>query len=140
MKISSELTKEERFSLGRKPRETRANTIREFSSNGFPDDYVAFMTEHDGGEGFIGDQYVILYKAAEIPGYNRDYEIERFAPGFVLFGTNGGGEAFVFDTREGEHSVAMVPFIGISHNDAIGVGASFSDFVSRLIRRENLFD
>lgn len=65
-----------------------------------PPDYAEFMKKHNGGEGFIGDNYVILWRVEELAPFNRDYEVEQYAPGLIMFGSKGGGEAYAFDTRK----------------------------------------
>jgi hypothetical protein len=98
-----------------------------------PVQYKRFMGTHDGGEGFIGKQYLILWKAAELIDFNRDYEAAKYAPGLLLFGSNGGGEAFAFDTREAESmKIRMVPFIGMSLQDGKLVADTFEDFLTCL--------
>ena len=98
-----------------------------------PVQYKGFMGAHDGGEGFIGKQYLILWRAGELIDFNRDYEVAKYAPGLLLFGSNGGGEAFAFDTREAENmKIRMVPFIGMSLQDAKLIADTFEDFLMRL--------
>jgi hypothetical protein len=100
-----------------------------------PADYKGFMSAHDGGEGFIGDQYLILWKAGELIDFNREYEVAKYAPGLLLFGSNGGGEAFAFDTRQSEEMrIRMVPFIGMSLKDTTPVADTFEGFLTRLAK------
>jgi len=99
----------------------------------FPSDYKTFMAARDGGEGFIGGQYLILWRVGELIEFNRDYEVEKYAPGLVFFGSNGGGEAFAFDARpKGNMGICMVPFIGMSLRDAKLVADTFEKFLTRL--------
>src|SRR5206468_11465863 len=42
-----------------------------------PPQYKNFMAAHDGGEGFIGTQYLILWRIAELIEFNRDYELAK---------------------------------------------------------------
>ena len=97
-----------------------------------PSQYRLFMSDRDGGEGFVGGQYLILWRASELLEFNREYEVEKYAPGLLLFGSNGGGEAFAFDTREVSVRIVMVPFIGMSLKDAAPVADSFENFLSSL--------
>jgi hypothetical protein len=98
-----------------------------------PVQYKSFMGTHDGGEGFIGRQYLILWRTVELIDFNRDYEAAKYAPGLLLFGSNGGGEAFAFDTRKAERmKIRMVPFIGMSLQDAKFIADTFEDFLVRL--------
>lgn len=97
-----------------------------------PSDYVRFMREIDGGTGFISDNYLILWKAEELLTFNREYEIEMYAPGLFLFGSSGGGEGFAFDMRDEKMGVVMVPFIGMSLTDAKPIAPGFDDFLRYL--------
>lgn len=97
-----------------------------------PQQYKSFMSENDGGEGFVGEQYIILWRVNELVEFNNDYEALKYAPGLLLFGSNGGGEAFAFDTRDVKLPIVMVPFIGMSLVDAILVAGSFEDFFLKL--------
>jgi SMI1 / KNR4 family (SUKH-1) len=95
-----------------------------------PPQYKNFMTQRDGGEGFIGAQYLVLWRLGELIEFNRDYEAARYAPGLLLFGSNGAGEAFAFDTRVSEDMrIRMVPIIGMSLRDATPVADTFENFL-----------
>ena len=99
-----------------------------------PAEYLAFMRMRNGGEGFIGENYIIIWKAKELAKFNQEYEVYKYAPGLVLFGSNGGGEGFGFDTRSPD-SVLMVPFIGMELAAAREVAKSFDQFISVLAQR-----
>lgn len=64
-----------------------------------PKDYVAFMKIHNGGEGDIGETWLILYPLEELQEINDDYEIEEFLPGHIIIGSNGGGELYGIDNK-----------------------------------------
>jgi hypothetical protein len=97
-----------------------------------PRGYRDFLQKNDGGEGFISDNYVILWKAEELIKFNREYEVEKYAPGLFLFGSDGGGEGYGFDMREQDAPVVMVPFIGMSLRYARRMASSFTDFLHKL--------
>jgi hypothetical protein len=100
-----------------------------------PADYKDFMSVQDGGEGFIGGHYLILWRSGELIEFNRDYEVVTYAPGLLLFGSNGGGEAFAFDIRPSEEmKIRMVPFIGMSLKDAKPLANTFEAFFNRLAK------
>lgn len=106
-----------------------------------PADYRSFLAVSDGGEGFVGDNYLILWRASELLPFNRDYEVASYATGLIGFGSNGGGEMFAFDCRLQPPPVVIVPFIGLSHEDALVVADSFSGLLARMMRAEgSLFD
>ena len=52
------------------------------------------------------------------------YKVAEFFPNFFFFGTDGGGEAYAFDTSRGESTVYEVPFIG-RPSDARPIADSF---------------
>lgn len=98
-----------------------------------PDDYRAFVRRNNGGAGVIGEQYVELWKVEELRRLNDDYGTAEFRPGFLLIGSNGGGESFAFDMRSVPWNMVMLPFIG-DVEDAIPVGRSFTEFLSDYAR------
>jgi cell wall assembly regulator SMI1 len=99
-----------------------------------PPDYVEFITAMNGGEGFVGDNYVILWSVDELPRFNREYNVPEFAPGLVMFGSDGGGEGFGFDLRSQNARVVVVPFIGMGWTDAEEIAPSFREFLEKLSR------
>jgi hypothetical protein len=92
-----------------------------------PSDYRAFLLEHNGGEGAIAQLMPVEQLALAEEAYP---ELDHLA-GWVVFGSDGGGEAFVFN-EAGE--VLLVPWIG-SREDAIPQG-SFTEFTQRLVKGE----
>ena len=98
-----------------------------------PDDYRSFLGRFNGGEGFIGKHYLILWKAEELAKLNRDYQVHEYAPRFLMFGSTGGGDGFAFDTRSIPYRVMQVPFIGMSLDDAFLVADSFARLLERMV-------
>ncbi|MER8526699.1 MULTISPECIES: SMI1/KNR4 family protein [unclassified Mesorhizobium] len=78
-----------------------------------PKDYTDFLKEHNGGEGFIRNNCVIFFKAEELADFNREYEVEKYAPGILLFASDGGGEGYGFDTEDAAMPIVRIPFIGM---------------------------
>src|SRR5438876_10095853 len=100
---------------GRAP--VRAAEIERFRAEtgvDLPRDYVEFLQRSDGGEGFIGpNAYVILWQLSELVELNNAYQVEEYAPGLLIFGSNGGGEAYAFDTLASAMPIVSVPFVGM---------------------------
>jgi hypothetical protein len=90
-----------------------------------PDDYIAFLARSNGGEGFIGERYVCLWKAEELITRNRGYKVTQFFPNFFFIGSDGGGEAYAFDISGDNATVFEVPFIGMP-SDANAIADSFA--------------
>ena len=130
------------FQFNDAPRDT-ADTIadveRELGSK-LPADYLAFMQEHDGGEGFVGANYLVLWRLTELVRFNREYEIPVYAPSLFAIGSNGGGEAFAFDRTAEDLPIVVVPFIGMSDNDAIRIADHFELLFARLRSTVSLFE
>ncbi len=110
------------MTLGR-PAERKAIAKAERALGEVSHEYVEFLLLHNGGEGPVGTE-----------GYARFFPIEDLAyselghlADWLLFGTDGGGEAFLFD-HEGQ--VMMAPWIG-DRGDAVAQGR-FREFVRRL--------
>jgi hypothetical protein len=103
-----------------------------------PHDYVQFLQQMNGGEGFIGENYLRAWPIEELIQNNKDYDVEEGAPGLFLFGSNGGGEAFAFDTRSAPPSIVAVPFI-LNLEDAIVLATTFDSFLQHLYLSESLF-
>ena len=98
-----------------------------------PSDYVEFLKLADGGEGFISkDAYLAVWGIEELPSMNQSYEVQRYAPGLLLFGSDGGGEAYAFDTRDPRWRIVQVPFVGMNHKSARYIATTFSAFLESL--------
>lgn len=97
-----------------------------------PADYLDFLRQHNGGEGFIGANYIVFWKAEELMDFNREYEVEKYAPGILLFGSDGGGEAYGFDVQSREMLIVRVPFIGMERRYATPVARNLPDLFAKL--------
>ncbi len=110
-----------------------SNTLAELGI-ALPEDYVRFLRTHNGGEGFLGANYIIFWKAEELSSLNREYEVDKYAPGILLFGSDGGGEGYGFDTQDAAMPVVRVPFIGMDRRYATAVASNFSDLFATLVK------
>jgi len=97
-----------------------------------PVDYVEFLKFANGGEGFVGKHYVILWHIEDLASMNESYEVQKYVPGLLIFGSDGGGEAYGFDTRIPQWPIVQMPFIGMKWDVAQPMGASFSQFLALL--------
>ena len=50
--------------------EPATSDINEINGIKLPEEYLAFMQEHDGGEGSVGEAYVVLYSLDELAELN----------------------------------------------------------------------
>ncbi len=101
-----------------------------------PRDYVEFLRISNGGEGFIGNAYIILWGVGELVSMNSGYEVEDYAAGLLIFGSDGGGEAFGFDTRDPGWPTVQIPFVGMEWELAEPIATSFTGLLENLFRAE----
>jgi SMI1/KNR4 family protein SUKH-1 len=97
-----------------------------------PDSLVEYHSagrplEADLGEGFPG--WLQLWPLSEIDERNKDYDVDRQAPGYTGIGSNGGGEMIALSPSG---QVVVVPFIGMEPRVAIVVADSWETFESRI--------
>jgi hypothetical protein len=113
----------------------RPESLAEFVARSgirLPDEYKSFLLTSNGGEGFIGEAYVILWPIEELLQVNAGYEVETNAPGLFAFGSDGGGEAFAFRQPCATASVVMFPWVGVDAESTIAMASSFNQFLERL--------
>jgi hypothetical protein len=106
-------------------------SLRAGLSKPLPERYMVFLGRANGGEGFIGERYVRLWRAEELIEVNRGYNVAEFFPNLFLIGTDGGGEAYAFDVSVNDPTIFEVPFIGMP-SDARAIADSFDSFVAAL--------
>lgn len=100
-----------------------------------PFEYVDFLVDCNGAEGDIGSSYLVLWPVEEIILLNEEFGVHEFAPGLLLFGSDGGGEGYAFDTRLNPMPVVEVPFVGMDHKYARMCGQTFTEFLEFLYNR-----
>ncbi len=79
------------------------------------------------GELLVEPEWYVLWRPEEIEEFNEDYRLSEYAPGFVTFGGNGGGELLVVDAH-GE--VFYMPGIGMAPDAAVKIASSLQEFKS----------
>lgn len=96
-----------------------------------PKDYLAYVEAGGADCAFTdGDPgYFQLWPPEEIERWNQDYGVPKWAPGFLGFGSDGGGEMLAFNSAG---AVFMIPFVGMSVADAKEIGESWSEVASRI--------
>lgn len=111
--------------------------IRQFEAESrirLPDDYAEFLQQANGGEGFVGNAYIILWRVEELLEMNKAYQVAEYASGLFLFGSDGGGEAFALDTRSNAKPIVSVPFVGMELKLARPIASSFKAFLEELVK------
>lgn len=95
-------------------------------------EYMAVLEFTNGGEGFIGQNYLRLYSTKELLAFNQAYQVSRFVPGLIIFGSTGYGEAYAFDTRHTPAKIVKVPFIPLDADLVEPLYADFGAFLHAL--------
>lgn len=105
-----------------------------------PPAYLAFLERSNGGASELGIDpgWVSVWPAEEVVKLNRDYEVQQWIPGFFGFGSNGGSELFVFDTRTSHlWKVYMIAFISMDEEEAILLAEDFATFAQAVGRPQD---
>jgi hypothetical protein len=76
------------------------------------------------GELFVNPLWYIIWEPENIAEYNKDYELDKYAPGFTAFGSNGGNELSVVDEKG---AVYTIPAIGMDPKYADKISKSISE-------------
>ena len=110
-------------------------TAEKFFNLKLPTDYKEFLQFTNGLEGETQDSYLVLWSAEELVELNEAYNVKEFVANIIIFGSDGGEEAFGFDTTN--MSIVKLPFIGMGHIANEKLSDTFVDFLSSQIREEN---
>ncbi len=96
-----------------------------------PSDYIAYIEGDGVSEGFTDGEpgYFMLWHPDEIEASNISLNISTYAPGFLGFGSDGGGELLAFDSTG---AVFMLPMVGMEPKYAQKIGDSWSEVAQRI--------
>lgn len=107
-------------------------TLEQQINASLPPSYRDLLLRSNGLEGFIGNNYLVLWPIEEIIELNAAYGVSEFAPGILLIGSNGGGSGYAIDYRDCRMTFVEVPFIGMSLDDLEVKGYSVIELLSNL--------
>lgn len=106
-------------------------TIQEVNGVPIPQDYLEFMSRHNGGEGNVGENsYMQLVKLEELEKFNRDYQISEYLSGIFIFGTDLGGMLFGYDSKKGLY--CSIDSCSLGEEDIIYAGRTFEEFAEEM--------
>jgi hypothetical protein len=99
-----------------------------------PEGYIEFLKIANGAEIYFGVNYLRLFPLNDIIQWNKDYEVDIYAPDYFLVGSDGGGNAFFIERKSGK--IFQIPFEAMSEAQEYGihVGDNFDDFLLKLGR------
>ena len=96
-----------------------------------PADYIEYIETDGISEGFTEGEpgYFQLWPPDEIQSMNRSLQVQENAPGYIGFGSDGGGELLAFDKAG---AVFKLPMVGMSAEDAIRIADSWAQISKRV--------
>ena len=96
-----------------------------------PAHYIDYFASDRPKEGplSVDPGWFQLWSPAELQQMNQRYSVPEFAPGFLGFGSSGGGELLAFDS---EGRIVMIPFVPMSPDQALPVAGSWDEFVQKI--------
>lgn len=97
-----------------------------------PVEYIAYVRSGRRTNGFTDfglGGYFDLEPLESIPKLNLDIELQRYAPGFIAFASDGGGEVLAFDAVG---KVYSIPLIGMSPESATLVANSWNEYSNHI--------
>lgn len=101
-----------------------------------PNQYKEFLLHSNGIEVSIGqNSYLVIWPINDLIELNNAYEVAEFAPGLILFGSDGGDTAFAFDSRVEGLPIVEVPFIGMALEEIVKSGETLIEFLNNLSRK-----
>ena len=98
-----------------------------------PKEFITFFSEYNGAVGKIGNSYIMVYNIDDVLHFN--VEAQKYIPDIFLFATNGGGEEYGINHRNGEY--VRVPSIFCDYDDVEHISDSLSGFIDYLENQYN---
>jgi len=99
---------------------------------GLPADLRAFLEQHDGGRGKVGKQPLVLWSAEQIATEAQSQEVSLSTPGLLLFGTDGGAEAYGYLARLRQRRYGRIPLIAAGVHEFEALADSFDESVEAI--------
>ncbi len=97
-----------------------------------PQEYLEYIQAGNPTFGFTDLElggYFELEPLGTLEEMNRDVEIGKYAPEFLAFASDGGGELLAFDS---DGKVYSIPLIGMESKAAVLISNSWSEYVSHI--------
>lgn len=96
------------------------------------DDYINLLRSMDGGEGFVGKQYVRFYSVDEVLLVRRGLGEAELAGDLVVIGSDGGGEALAYDCRYSPAPLVTLGFIPLDYKFIRALASTLAEYLDGL--------
>jgi hypothetical protein len=104
-----------------------------------PEDYKQLLLCSNGFEGNANDNYLVLWSIEELVTLNEAYNVKEFISDVIIFGSDGGEEAFAFDYSSEKTVIVKLPFIGMRYIVNEKIADSLREFMGSQIREKKTF-
>ena len=102
-----------------------------------PPEFIEFHQQHGAVKmdiESIGSGLVWLWPLKDVQHFSREYGFDEFAPGLLGIGSDGCGELYAIDIRDGSSgAVGNIPATSLQWEDFRQLSASFSEFAETLL-------
>jgi len=95
-----------------------------------PQGFMEFYKETNGAYINGEKKNIVLWPLTDLMQFNTDYKVDIYAPGFFIFGSDGGGMAYAIEKDTG--FIFEMPFIGMSKEEALFISEIFDGFIETL--------
>ena len=111
--------------------EAPAQMIRSVNGLELPEDYLEFMSEHNGGEGQIGEiGYGCFFRLEELEEINDKYNVQESWPGYVVIGSDMGGMLWAYSPEEKIY--CQIDSCAIDDDTCYDASESLEEFVRKI--------
>jgi SMI1 / KNR4 family (SUKH-1) len=97
-----------------------------------PKDLRAFLEQHNGGLGMLGNRPLDLWSAAQIAKEAESQDVSLAIPGLLLFGSDGGAEGYGHLARLAKKSYGRISLLAAGVHEFEGLADTFDDFLKAL--------
>ena len=114
------------FDFNEKPEEL----VRSVGGLELPEDYLEFMSEHNGGEGPLGENnYGRFYMMEELEEINEMYDVQTSWPGYVVI---GGIDDTFWAYNPTEKIYCQIDSTNIAEDTYYTVSGSLEEFLEKM--------
>lgn len=92
-----------------------------------PIGFLDFFKDTDGAEIIGESEYCDLWRLTDMIQLNKDYEVDEYANGFFIFGSDGGDTAYCIEKSTG--FIFDMPFIGMATEEATFKFENFNELL-----------
>jgi hypothetical protein len=97
-----------------------------------PDDYKFYLNNYEPFEGFVGEQYIVLYTAENLLELNNGSVFDGSFSNTIAIGSNGASEIIGIKSLEANNCKIVIAQYIQDIDDHIEIGTSFTDMLMRL--------